>query len=138
MVKDIIKDPSILTQKSEPFVFGQDDHIIQDLLDTANAHKENCAGLAAPQIGELKRVIMVRQGDKFVPFINPKITMKSRETYMAEEGCLSLDGKRKVKRHYSVMVSYTTKNGKNKVQQFSGYIAEIIQHEVDHLDGVLI
>lgn len=138
MVREIIKDTNFLTQKSEPFIFEQDIPLLQDMLDTANAHKENCAGLAAPQIGELKRVIMVRQGDKFAPFINPKITMKSRETYMAEEGCLSLDGKRKVKRHYSVMVSYTTKNGKNKVQQFSGYIAEIIQHEVDHLYGVLI
>ena len=138
MVREIIKDPSILTQKSELFIFGQDDHIIQDMLDTANAHKDNCAGLAAIQIGVAKRVILVRQGDKFVPFINPVVTMKSRETYMTEEGCLSLESKHRVERHYSVMVSYMTKNGKKKVQQFSGYIAQIIQHEVDHLNGVLI
>lgn len=138
MVREIIKDPSILTKKSDTFDLEHDMPILQDMLDTAEAHKENCAGLAAIQINEAKRVILVRQGDKFVPFINPFITMKSRETYMTEEGCLSLEGKHRVKRHYSVMVSYMTKNGKKKVQQFSGYIAQIIQHEVDHLNGVLI
>ena len=138
MVREIIKDPSILTKKSESFDFEHDMPILQDMLDTAEFHKDNCAGLAAIQIGVPKRIILVRQGDKFMPFINPAITMKSRETYMTEEGCLSLESKHRVERHYSVMVSYMTKNGKKKVQQFSGYIAQIIQHEVDHLNGVLI
>lgn len=138
MVREIVKDPEFLSKKSETFIFGQDDHIIQDLLDTVNAHKENCAGLAAPQIGELKRVIVVRMNDKFVPFINLKIIKKSPGVYHTMEGCLSLDGQRNVKRHYTIMVSYTTTNGKNKVQQFGGDIAQIIQHEVDHLNGILI
>lgn len=138
MVREIVKDTGFLSKKSDPFVFGQNDHIIQDLLDTANAHKENCAGLAAPQIGELKRVVVVRMNDKFVPFINPVVIKRSPGVYHTMEGCLSLDGQRNVKRHYIIMVSYTTKNGKNKVQQFGGYVAQIIQHEADHLNGILI
>ena len=138
MVKDIIKDPSILTQKSEHFILGQDDHIIQDMLDTANAHKENCAGLAAIQIGEPKGVILVRQGDKFIPFINPMIIKMGNKTYVAEEGCLSLDGKKSVKRHASVMVVWTDLRGKRVAKTFSGYTAQILQHEIDHLNGILI
>ena len=138
MVREIIKAPGILTKKSEPFIFGQDDHIIQDMLDTAKSHKENCAGLAAIQIGVAKRVILVRNGDKFIPFINPAIIRYSPGTYCTKEGCLSLDGQHNVKRHYTILVSYTTKNGKNMVRQFAGRIAQIIQHEVDHLNGVLI
>lgn len=137
-VREIVKDPNFLTQKSGIFVPGQDDYIIQDLLDTANAHKENCAGLAAPQIGYLKRVILVRNGDKYIPFINPVIMKRSPKTYMTEEGCLSLDGKRAIKRHVSVMVMWTDLKGKRKTQTFDNHIAQIIQHEVDHLNGVLI
>jgi peptide deformylase len=138
MVREIIKDPVILTQKSEPFIFGQDDHIVQDMLDTAEAHKENCVGLAAIQIGEPKRVILVRQGDNFVPFINPAVVKKSPDTYYTMEGCLSLEGVRNVRRHRSVMVSWTATNGKKKVKEFNGFTAQILQHEIDHLNGVLI
>ena len=137
-VKAIIKDPSFITQKSEPFIFGKDDHIIQDLLDTAEAHKENCAGLAAVQIGYLKRVILVKQDKQFIPFINPVIIKHSPNWYYTMEGCLSLDGQRNVKRYRSIMVSYMTLNGKKHTKQFDGFVAEIIQHEVDHLKGVLI
>lgn len=138
MVREIIKDSDILTQQSKPFVFGQDDHIIQDLLDTANANKERCAGLAAIQLGVPKRVILVRQDNQFVPFINPTIIKRSPGWYYAQEGCLSLDGQRSVKRNHTIMVSYTTTNGKRHTKQFSGYTAQIIQHEVDHCNGVLI
>ena len=138
MVKDIIKDEGILTQKSEHFIFGEDEYIIQDLLDTANAHKENCAGLASIQIGIPKRVILVRQGDKFVPFINPMILQKSPKTYIATEGCLSLDGQRTVKRHASIKVVWRTVSGQRKVQMFNGYTAEILQHEIDHCNGIII
>ena len=137
-VREIIKDPSILTNKSEPFNLEHDMPILMDMLDTANAHKDNCAGLAAIQIGEPKCVILVRNGDKFIPFINPIIIKMGNKTYVTEEGCLSLDGKRSVKRHASVMVAWTDLKGKRRVQTFTGYIAQIIQHEVDHLNGVLI
>jgi peptide deformylase len=137
-VKPIIKYPGILPQKSEPFDFEHDMLILQDMLDTAEFHKENCAGLAAIQIGVPKRVILVRQGDKFVPFINPVIIKRSPGTYCTKEGCLSLDGARTVKRHYNVMVYYTDQKGRRHTDTFADRTAQIIQHEVDHLDGVLI
>lgn len=138
MVKEIVKDEAILRQKSEVFKLGEDDYLIEDMLDTANAHKEICAGLACIQIGVPKRVILVRQGSKFIPFINPMIIHKSKKTYIAREGCLSLDGIRTVKRHTSVKVVFTDTHGKRQVKDFIGSTAEIIQHECDHLNGILI
>lgn len=78
MERTIVKDIDFLKQKSEPFIIGQDDYILVDMIDTANAHKENCVGLAAVQIGELKRVILVRNDNKFIPFINPVIVKTRR------------------------------------------------------------
>ena len=138
MERTIIKDIEFLKQKSEPFIIGKDDSILIDMIDTANAHKENCVGLAGVQIGELKRVILVRNGNEFIPFINPSIIKKSGKIYFANEGCLSLDGTRTVKRWFSVMVKWTDINGKNNIKSFNGYFAEILQHEIDHLNGVLI
>ena len=138
MIRKIVKDENILRQKSELFVMGEDDYLITDMLDTANAHKGNCAGLACIQIGIAKRIILVRQNNKFIPFINPVIIKKSPQTYIANEGCLSIKGLRTVKRHKTVKVAFTTLQGKRKVQEFSGYVAEIIQHEVDHCNGILI
>lgn len=138
MERTIVKDIEFLKQKSEQFIIGKDDYIIIDMIDTANAHKENCVGLAGVQIGELKRVILVRNGDKFIPFINPVIVKKSGKTYIANEGCLSLDGTRDVKRWFTIMVKWTDINGKINVETFNGYLAEILQHEIDHLNGVLI
>ena len=138
MVREITKDLDVLSQKSEDFIPGLDDHLITDMLDTANAHKDNCAGLACIQIGVPKRIILVRSGDGFMVFCNPAIVKRSAKTYMATEGCLSLDGSREVKRHNSVMVSWITPKGKRNVKEFTGWIAEIIQHEVDHTYGKLI
>ena len=138
MVKQIVKDEKILTQKSEKFIFGEDDYLIDDMIDTANAHIEHCVGLAAIQIGVPKRVILVRKGDKFIPYINPAIIRKSPKTYIATEGCLSLDGEREVKRHREIRIIYTTKDGQSKCCAFSGLEAQIFQHECDHLNGVLI
>lgn len=138
MVREITKDLEILSRKSVDFIPGLDDHLIADMLDTANAHKDNCAGLACIQIGVPKRIILVRDGDDFKIFCNPTIVKKSAKTYMATEGCLSLDGSREVKRHNSVMVSWVTPKGKRNVKEFTGWIAEIIQHEVDHTYGKLI
>lgn len=138
MVREITKDLEILSRKSVDFIPGLDDHIIADMLDTANAHRDNCAGLACIQIGINKRIILVRDGDDFKVFCNPAIVKKSAKTYMATEGCLSLDGSREVKRHNSVMVSWVTPKGKRNVKEFTGWIAEILQHEIDHCNGILI
>lgn len=138
MIKEIIKDENILSQKSERFVFGQDDELINDLIDTANANKNNCLGLACVQIGVPKKIIVVRKGDNFIPFINPIIVKKSTQTYKSKERCLSLDGEREVTRHKSIRVIYATRSGKSKCADFNGFIAQIIQHEIDHLNGILI
>ena len=138
MIKDIVKNTEILSKKSERFEFGKDDYLIQDMLDTAEHHKDHCVGLACIHIGVPKRIILVRQNDKFIPFINPIITQRSKETYTATERCLSLDGEREVKRHKGVKVIYTTKDKKTKCMAFSGFVAQIIQHEIDHLNGILI
>lgn len=138
MIKEIIKDEKVLTQKSVQFVFGEDDYLIQDMLDTANEYKENCAGLACIQIGIPKKIILVKSNDKYNVLINPMVIKKSPKTYIAQEGCLSVDGIKTVKRHNSVKVMWTTAQGKKKVQEFNGFVAEIIQHEIDHLNGILI
>lgn len=138
MVREIIKDTEILTQKSEKFVIGQDEHLIKDMLDTAYEHKERCIGLACIQIGVPKRVILVRQGEKFVPYINPMIVSKSTKTYISKEGCLSVEGVHSVKRHFSIKLLYTDRNGKTRSGNFNGLLAQIIQHECDHLNGILI
>lgn len=139
MIKDIVKDTEFLSQKSEKFDIEVDGKsLLKDMLDTANFHKENCAGLAATQIGVLKRVILVRHGMKFIPYINPKIIWKSPQTYMATEGCLSLEGLRNVKRHKTIKLIYSDTNGKMFCKIINGRQAQIIQHECDHLEGILI
>ena len=138
MVKEIIRDTDILSVKSEQFVHGQDDYIIQDLIDTATAHIDRCVGLAAVQIGIHKRVIVVKNGDKFVPFINPRIVKRSNSSYITTEGCLSLDGQRNVKRHNEITVIFTTRSGKTKRCTYGGFTAQVIQHEIDHTNGILI
>lgn len=138
MVREIIKDIDILQQKSETFIFGEDNHLIDDLIDTANAHIENCAGLACIQIGVPKKVIVVKVGDKFIPMVNPMIIKRSQETFIAKEKCLSLDGEREVKRHKRIKVGFLTKDGKKNCYDIGGFLAQVIQHECDHLQGKLI
>ena len=138
MVREIIKDIDILQQKSETFIFGEDNHLIDDLIDTANAHIENCAGLACIQIGVPKKVIVVKVGDKFIPMVNPMIIKRSQETFIAKEKCLSLDGEREVKRHRRIKVGFLTKDGKKNCYDIGGFLAQVIQHECDHLQGKLI
>ena len=138
MIKEIIKDESILTQKSEQVTIEEAQEIIADLLDTANHHIDNCAGLAAPQIGVLKRVIVVRNGNSFFPMINPVIVKKNGKKFVNTEGCLSLEGCRNVERYSSVLVGYLDKSGKRCTKAFNGTLAIIVQHETDHLNGKLI
>ncbi len=137
-IQPIVTDHGFLTGKSGNYIPGRDEYIIRDLLDTANAHKERCAGLAAPQIGHHIRAVVARMGNEFVPFINPVIIKHSPGWYYIEEGCLSLEGKRSVKRYHTIMVNYTDAKGNRRTRQFSGPIAQILQHEIDHLNGVLI
>lgn len=138
MVREIVKDTEFLSQKSEVVSMEEAKDIITDLLDTANFHSDNCAGLASPQIGILKRVVVVRNGSGFFPMINPIVVRKMGKKFINNEGCLSLEGCRNVERYSSVLVSYIDKNGKKQVKTFNGISAIIVQHETDHLNGVLI
>lgn len=137
MVKEIIRDVDFL---SKPLMKATKDdlHIINDLIDTAEEHRDNCLGLTANQIGYDKRIIVVKIDEKYIPFVNPIITQKSKETYNAEEGCLSLDGLRTVKRYCSIRLTWLDAKFKSHSSVFGGLTAEIIQHEVDHCNGKLI
>lgn len=138
MIKEIVKDEEVLTKKSETVGIEEAQEIITDLLDTANAHIDDCAGLAAPQIGINKRVVVVRKDDSFFPMINPMIIKKNGQRFISREGCLSLEGVRAVERYSSVLVNYTDGKGKRQTKTFNGMLAIIVQHETDHLNGVLI
>lgn len=138
MIKEIVKDEALLTQKSETVGITEAQEIITDLLDTAKAHIDDCAGLAAPQIGVHKKVIVIRSGDSFWPLINPIIIKKSGKKFVNKEGCLSLEGIRAVERYSTILVAYMDKAGKRITKTFNGVPAIIIQHEVDHLNGILI
>lgn len=143
MIREIVRGDNpegieFLTTKSNTSIIREDKQLYIDLIETAEAHRENCVGLSAVQIGEHKRAVVVLINDKFELFINPVIVGKSSETFETEEGCLSLEGTRKVIRHKSVTVIYSTKTGKTKKQKFTGFIAQILQHEIDHCNGILI
>jgi peptide deformylase len=138
MVKEIVKDETILTQKSETVSIEEAQEIITDLLDTAKAHIDDCAGLAAPQIGVHKKVVVIRGGESFWPMINPVIVKKSGKKFVNKEGCLSLEGIRAVERYSTILVAYMDRAGKRITKTFNGVPAIIIQHEVDHLNGRLI
>ncbi len=136
MVQPIMKDVFFLNQKSEPATKA-DQQVIQDLLDTLKANEAGCVGMAANMIGVKKRIIAVNMGFVNVAMINPVITKKS-EAYETEEGCLSLVGVRKTTRYQEIEVEYMDVNWKKQKQKYSGWIAQIIQHECDHLEGVVI
>ena len=136
MVKPIVRDAFFLNQKSEEAT-KVDLPVAQDLEDTLKANRERCVGMAANMIGYRKRIIIVATGLADMVMINPVITKKS-EPYDTEEGCLSLPGVRKTTRFQKITVRYLDKKLAEHTQSFSGYIAQIIQHECDHLEGVLI
>ena len=150
MVKDIVKDTGFLSRKCKPVSKNDNiSEIIQDLRDTAAAYEKShdCVGLAANQIGYDKKVIIVRihphgnyKGDKlfWMIMVNPVITNKTKEVIDSEEGCLSLEGTRTVKRYNGVMVVYRDAKGKMQTSEFYGLEACIVQHEIDHLNGMLI
>ncbi len=136
MVQPIMRDVLFLNQKSEPATKA-DQQIVQDLLDTLKANEAGCVGMAANMIGVKKRIIAVNMGFMNVAMINPVITKKSG-AYETEEGCLSLVGVRKTTRYQEIEVEYLDANWKKQKQKYSGWIAQIIQHECDHLEGVVI
>ena len=136
MVRDIMRDTIFLTQKAEAAT-TEDLSVAQDLLDTLAAHKDGCVGMAANMIGVCKRIIVFDNEGRYMVMFNPEIIKKSGP-YEAEEGCLSLDGTRKAKRWQSVKVQYRNEKFQTRFKTFTGWTAQIIQHEIDHCEGVLI
>ena len=137
MIKELMHDPIFLGGKSE--VATKDDlQTAQDLLDTLTVHKESCVGMAANMIGVRKRIIAFDNEGKYMVMFNPEILRKSG-VYDAEESCLSLiGGPRKCKRFQSIKVQWQTEKFEPRIKTFTGWTAQIIQHEIDHCNGVLI
>ena len=136
MIQPIMKDPLFLGVKSQPAT-PENVQVGQDLLDTLAAHREGCVGMAANMIGVRKRVIVFdNEGTDMVMF-NPVI-LKGEGVYDTEEGCLSLPGIRKTKRFQKIKVQYQTAAFQTRIKTFTGWTAQIIQHEIDHCDGILI
>lgn len=137
MVKEIVHSPILLAAKSEPAV-AADLQTVQDLLDTLSAHADECVGMAANMIGVRKRIIAFDNMGVYMTMLNPEIIEKS-EPYEAEEGCLSfLGGPRKCLRYRKITVKWQTGGFRTMAKAFSGWTAQIIQHEIDHCDGILI
>lgn len=136
MIKLIVRDIFFLGQKSEPAT-EKDKQVIQDLKDTLAAHRSGCVGMAANMIGYKKQIIIVSLGIVDLIMVNPVLISKAGE-YETEEGCLSLDGVRKTKRYKEIEVRYMDEQFREQVQKFNGFTAQIVLHEMDHLDGRII
>ena len=136
MVREIIHDPIFLQRKSLNAT-AADLPIAEDLVDTLQANAYRCVGLAANMIGKRKRIIAFCNGPLIMVMLNPKIINKDGE-YETEEGCLSLDGVRKTKRYRSITVTWQDMDMNKRTGTLSGYAAQIVQHELDHCEGILI
>ena len=136
MIREICKDEAFLAQKAEPAV-PADLAVAQDLRDTLAAHREGCVGMAANMIGVNKRIIVFDDEGEYQVMFNPMIVRKSGP-YEAEEGCLSLSGTRKTRRFETIKVQWQNEKFQTRLKTFTGWTAEIIQHEIDHCDGILI
>lgn len=136
MVRPIIHDPFFLAQKSE-VATEADRQVAEDLLDTLRANLDRCVGMAANMIGVKKAVIVVAAGPIQFVMINPVIT-KKKGVYQTEEGCLSLEGVRPCTRYQEIEVDYQDQNFQKQHGKYSGWVAQIIQHEVDHVQGIVI
>ena len=137
MVRELMHDPLFLARKSEPA--GEEDlPVARDLLDTLAAHRDTCVGMAANMIGVTKRIIVFDDQGTHTVMLNPEIVRQSGE-YETEEGCLSLlGGPRKTKRWRKIKVRYQTMEFQNRLKTYEGWTAQIIQHEIDHCNGILI
>ena len=136
MIREICKDEAFLAQKAKPAT-ADDLCVAQDLLETLEAHKDGCVGTAANMIGANKRIIAFDNGGTHMVLFNPEI-VKCSGPYQAEEGCLSLTGARTVKRFRSIKVRYQNEAFQVRFKTFTGWTAEIIQHEIDHCEGIII
>ena len=136
MVKAIVRDPLFLAQKSLSATEA-DKQVVQDLLDTLRANLDRCVGMAANMIGVRKNIIVVATGPFQFAMINPVIT-KKKEVFQTEEGCLSLDGVRSCTRYKEIEVDYLDQNFKKQHGTYTGWTAQIIQHEIDHCHGIVI
>ena len=137
MVKEVMHDPIFLAMKSEPAT-ADDLQVAQDLLDTLIANKEGCVGMAANMIGVRKRIIVFDNEGSFMMMFNPEI-LKASDAYDTEESCLSLlGGPRKCRRWRSIKVRWQNEQFQTRIKTFTGWTAQIIQHEIDHCNGVLI
>ena len=136
MVRQIIRDTFFLSQKSES-ASAADRDAVRDLIDTVRANADRCAGMAANMIGIRKRIIAFNAGPLTVALINPEI-IRREQPYEAEEGCLSLSGVRKTTRYQTIEVRYLDTSFKPRKQVYTGWIAQVIQHEIDHCNGILI
>ena len=136
MVREICKDEAFLAQKAEPAT-ADDLVVAQDLLDTLVAHKDGCVGMAANMIGANKRIIAFDNEGEYMVMFNPVI-VKQSGIYEAEEGCLSLTGTRRTKRFQTIKVQWQNEKFQTRLKTFTGWTAEIIQHEIDHCEGIII
>lgn len=136
MVREIMRDEAFLALPSEAAT-AADVETARDLLETLIAHKEGCVGMAANMIGVSKRIIAFENGDEYMIMFNPEIE-KCSQPYTAEEGCLSLEGRRQTKRYKNIKVKYYNEAFQLRYKSFSGWTAQIIQHEIDHCNGIII
>ena len=136
MVREIMKDPIFLAQRSTPAT-KEDLAVAQDLMDTLIANAAGCVGMAANMIGVSKRIIAFYDEGSYALMLNPVI-IKFSGAYDTEEGCLSLPGVRPTKRYKTIKVEYQTLKMEKRVKTYTGYTAQIIQHEIDHCNGILI
>ena len=136
MIREICKDTFFLSQKSEPAT-PDDLPVAEDLLQTLAHHREGCAGMAANMIGVNRRIIAFDNEGEYMVMFNPEI-MKKSEPYQTQEGCLSLTGVRPAKRWKTIKVRYQNEKFQQRIKTFTGWTAQIIQHEVDHCEGIII
>ena len=137
MVKEVVHDPIRLAQKSEKATTA-DLQVARDLLDTLIANKEACVGMAANMIGVRKRIIVFDNEGTYMTMFNPEV-VKASGLYETQEGCLSLlGGPRKCKRYQTIKVQWQNAQGQTRIKTFTGWPAQIIQHEIDHCNGILI
>ena len=136
MIREICRDETFLAQKAAPAT-ADDLATAQDLLDTLTAHKDSCVGMAANMIGVNKRIIIFDDQGEYQVMFNPVIVRKSGP-YEAEESCLSLTGTRRTRRFETIKVQWQNEKFQTRLKTFTGWTAEIIQHEIDHCDGILI
>ena len=136
MIREIMTDETFLAQKAEPAT-PEDLPVAQDLLDTLEANKDRCVGMAANMIGVNKRIIVFDNEGTYMLMFNPEI-IKQTDPYQTEEGCLSLEGIRPAKRWKSIKVRYQDEKFQERFKTFTGWTAQIIQHEMDHCEGIII